>query len=398
MVFDRFKAWRKQEEVGVECPLCQQRNPEGTESCSRCSYQLQKASHQQESTIDDEVATDLFDELLEQMEEDDSDEIIDWSKASFTMDDMTIEVKQYGKDDVVLTNQKPSFAMTVDHPEPSDEEDVEYELKPGDAPEFVTKFEVPEIEPEPIEAIQTQQIELVQPTADAPETVEVISASEIPDTNGEMAEVQGSEPAPEPEPEVEPEADSGLSNMTVDTLKKMARERGLTGFSKLNKSDLITLLEAEPEEAPGEVEIPPPPTDLPPPLMPPAPPSPPEVDEDQEPMPIPPPPVIPPISAKAPEPDNYWPWAQQDKWSDRKVALRVKAAMEAARSRDIAQSTVIIDEVGPHLGDRPKLVYPVGALLQRIGRSNAVDALLKSAQKELPSDPNVATAKAKLRP
>ncbi|HIC50136.1 MAG: hypothetical protein CXX69_04380 [Candidatus Thalassarchaeum betae] len=398
MVFDRFKAWRKQEEVGVECPLCQQRNPEGTESCSRCSYQLQKASHQQESTIDDEVATDLFDELLEQMEEDDSDEIIDWSKASFTMDDMTIEVKQYGKDDVVLTNQKPSFAMTVDHPEPSDEEDVEYELKPGDAPEFVTKFEVPEIEPEPIEAIQTQQIELVQPTADAPETVEVISASEIPDTNGEMAEVQGSEPAPEPEPEVEPEADSGLSNMTVDTLKKMARERGLTGFSKLNKSDLITLLEAEPEEAPGEVEIPPPPTDLPPPLMPPAPPSPPEVDEDQEPMPIPPPPVIPPISAKAPEPDNYWPWAQQDMWSDRKVALRVKAAMEAARSRDIAQSTVIIDEVGPHLGDRPKLVYPVGALLQRIGRSNAVDALLKSAQKELPSDPNVATAKAKLRP
>jgi len=115
-------------------------------------------------------------------------------------------------------------------------------------------------------------------------------------------------------------------------------------------------------------------------------------------MPIPPPPVIPPISAKAPEPDNYWPWAQQDMWSDRKVALRVKAAMEAARSRDIAQSTVIIDEVGPHLGDRPKLVYPVGALLQRIGRSNAVDALLKSAQKELPSDPNVATAKAKLRP
>ena len=398
MVFDRFKAWRKQEEVGVECPLCQQRNPEGTENCSRCSYQLQKASHQQESTIDDEVATDLFDELLEQMEEDDSDEIIDWSKASFTMDDMTIEVKQYGKDDAVLTKQEPSFAMTVDQPEPSDEEDVEYELKPGDAPEFVTKFEVPEIEPEPIEAIQTQQIELVQPTADAPETVEVISASEIPDTNGEMAEVQGSEPAPEPEPEVEPEADSGLSDMTVDTLKKMARERGLTGFSKLNKSDLITLLEAEPEEAPSEVEIPPPPTDLPPPLMPPAPPSPPEVDEDQEPMPIPPPPVIPPISAKAPEPDNYWPWAQQDKWSDRKVALRVKAAMEAARSRDIAQSTVIIDEVGPHLGDRPKLVYPVGALLQRIGRSNAVDALLKSAQKELPSDLNVATAKAKLRP
>ena len=44
-MFDRFKSWRKQEDEGVECPLCQQRNPEDAENCSRCSYQLQKASH-----------------------------------------------------------------------------------------------------------------------------------------------------------------------------------------------------------------------------------------------------------------------------------------------------------------------------------------------------------------
>ncbi|CUS45465.1 hypothetical protein MGWOODY_Smn1521 [hydrothermal vent metagenome] len=50
------------------------------------------------------------------------------------MDDMTIDVKQYGKDDSVKTKQKPSFAMTVDLPEPSDEEEEEYELQPGDAP------------------------------------------------------------------------------------------------------------------------------------------------------------------------------------------------------------------------------------------------------------------------
>jgi len=80
------------------------------------------------------------------------------------------------------------------------------------------------------------------------------------------------------------------------------------------------------------------------------------------------------------------------------VALQVKAAMEAARAKDIAQATVIIDEVGPHLGARPKLVYPGGARLQKIGRSKAVDDLLKSARKELPDNQNVATAKAKLRP
>ena len=399
-MFDRFKSWRKQEDEGVECPLCQQRNPEDAESCSRCSYQLQKSSHQQDAAVDDKIATDLFDELLEEMNDDDEGEIIDWSNATFTMDDVTtIDVKQYGKDDAVVTKQKPSFAFTADLPEPSDAEEEEYELNPEDAPEFVTKFEVPEPEPEPLEVIEAQQIELVQPTAEAPEKVEVISASEVPDTNGSAPE-SVSEPEPEPEPESEPE-EPNLSDFTVDQLKAMASERGLSGYSKLKKSEIITLLETEPEdEGEPEAEIPPPPIDLPAPPTPPTLPSPPEVEEDQQPMPIPPPPVIPSIP-KIPEPPetpNYWPWSQQEKWSDRKVAGQVKAAMEAARSRDIAQATVLIDEVGPHLGDRSKLIYPIGALLQRIGRGKAVDKLLASALKALPNDPNVITAKTKLRP
>ena len=171
-MFDRFKSWRKQEDEGVECPLCQQRNPEDAENCSRCSYQLQKSSHQQDAAVDDKIATDLFDELLEEMNDDDEGEIIDWSNATFTMDDVTtIDVKQYGKDDAVVTKQKPSFAFTADLPEPSDAEEEEYELKPEDAPEFVTKFEVPEPEPEPREVSEAQQIKLVQPTAEAPEEV-----------------------------------------------------------------------------------------------------------------------------------------------------------------------------------------------------------------------------------
>jgi len=406
-MFDRFKSWRKREEQGVECPLCQQRNHEDAENCSRCSYQLQKASHQQEASVGEKVATDLFDELLEEMEEDDDEETIDWSNAAFTMDDVTIDVKQYGKDDAVVTKQKPSFALTTDLPEPRDADEEEYKLKPEDAPEFVTKFEVPEIESEPLEVIEAQQIELIQPTAEAPEEVEITSASEVPDTIGSTPQPESipeMDSKPEPEPELEPEAtEPSLSDLTVDQLKTMASQRGLSGYSKLKKSDIITLLETEPE-AEGEVEleanIPPPPTDLPPPLTPPTPPPPPEVEDDQEPMPIPPPPVIPsipniPKPAKTP---NYWPWTQQEEWPDRKVAGQVKAAMEAARSRDIAQATVLIDEVGPHLGDRPKLVYPIGALLQRIGRGKSVDKLLASAVKALPNNSNVATAKAKLRP
>ena len=404
-MFDRFKSWRKREEQGVECPLCQERNHEDAENCSRCSYQLQKASHQQEASVGEKVATDLFDELLEEMEEDDDEETIDWTNAAFTMDDVTIDVKQYGKDDAVVTKQKPSFAITADLPESNDAEEEEYELKPEDAPEFVTKFEVPETEDAPLEVIEAQQIELIQPTAEAPEEVEVTSASEIPDTNGSEPQPEPesvSEPEPQSEPEPEP-TEPSLSDLTVDQLKTMANQRGLSGYSKLKKTEIITLLEAEPEaesESKPEVEIPPSPTDLPPSSTPPTPPPPPEVEEDQEPMPIPPPPVIPSIPKipKPPKTPNYWPWAQQEEWSDRKVAGQVKAAMEAARSRDIAQATVLIDEVGPHLGDRPKLIYPIGALLQRIGRGKAVDKLLTSALKALPNDKNAATAKAKLRP
>ena len=113
-MFDRFKSWRKQEESGVKCPLCQQPNPEDAVSCSRCSYELAKASHQQDSTMDDDAATDLFDQLLEDFDDDDDEDIVDWSNAAFTMDDVTIDVKQYGKDDQVVTKQKPSFAFTVD--------------------------------------------------------------------------------------------------------------------------------------------------------------------------------------------------------------------------------------------------------------------------------------------
>ena len=100
-------------------------------------------------------------ELLEEMEEDDGEGVIDWSAAAFTMDDVTIDVKQYGKDDAVVTKQKPSFAFTMDLPDSSDDEEEEYELKPEDAPEFVTKFEVPETEEEPLEVIEAQQLSLI---------------------------------------------------------------------------------------------------------------------------------------------------------------------------------------------------------------------------------------------
>jgi hypothetical protein len=54
--------------------------------------------------------------------------------------------------------------------------------------------------------------------------------------------------------------------------------------------------------------------------------------------------------------------------------------------------------VGPHLGNRSKLIYPIGALLQRIGRPQSVDKMLENASEIIPSDNNLAVAIKKLRP
>ena len=160
-------------------------------------YQLGKAGFEQVVSIDEEEAGSLFDELLADVEEDEEDQVIDWSKGTFTMDDVTIDVEQYGDDDVIKLSDNPTFAMTVDHPDPVDEDEEEdYQLTSADAPKFVTKFEVPETELEPLEEVQPQQVELIQPIAAAPETPPIVSATEKSDDSdesldsGQLSEVE----------------------------------------------------------------------------------------------------------------------------------------------------------------------------------------------------------------
>jgi hypothetical protein len=335
-VFDKFRNWRNTEEPGKVCPACQHKNEEDDINCKLCFYQLQKPSFQQDSGSNQEITNDLFDELLGDFDEEEPEEIIDWSKTTFQIDDVTIDVQQYDEDDGIIVSQNPSFALTVDHPEPIDEEE-DYILKPEDAPEFVTKFEMPDEEVKEFQEITYKPVELVQPVGE-----ELVPEALL-------------QPEPEPEPELEPEP--------------------------------------EPELPVIQNHIVPPPPLIPPPF-----------DEVLAPMPPPPLPPAPVISADqilssipiaVP---NYWPWPQQEKWTDRDVALQVKSAMEAARAKDTAQATVLLDEVGPHLGDRSKLIYPIGALLQRIGRSQSVDKMFENASKLIPDDKNLITAKKKLRP
>ena len=449
MVFDKFKGWRKAEAgPTIQCPLCQTHNPEEATECSQCMYQLGKAAFEQVASVDEEEAGSLFDELLADIEDDEEEQVIDWSKGTFTMDDVTIDVEQYGDDDGIKLSENPTFAMTVDHPDPVDEEEEDdYQLTSADAPKFVTKFEVPETELEPLEEAQPQQVELVQPTAIAPENDPIVSADDIPDDDNQ---VMASEPATEVQQETEQMVEEEASPEVQEEVEEIGEEEKLLGLKKVElveiaadkglatsgtKAELVSRILSG--EAPTEEEVeseieeeeiaesePEPPTPIAVPSTPAGLPIPPPVSarpvdpmdaafDGNTPEPIipaiPKPPKIPKIpklphieEANSVEDESmnngFWPWPQQEEWSNRDVAMKIKEAMEAAKSRNMAQSTVLLDEVGPHLGDRTKLIYPVGALLQRIGRAAAVDRMLEVAMKNSPDDPHVQTAKAKLRP
>jgi len=411
-------------------------------------YQLGKAGFEQVVSIDEEEAGSLFDELLADVEEDEEDQVIDWSKGTFTMDDVTIDVEQYGDDDGIKLSDNPTFAMTVDHPDPVDEDEEEdYQLTSADAPKFVTKFEVPETELEPLEEVQPQQVELIQPIAAAPETPPTVSATEKSDDNdeildsGQLSEVEHQDEQTVEEdttPELEEEVQEISEEEKLLSLKKVelveiASNKGLatsgtkaelvsriidteSAIEEVVEPEIEEEIVAESESAPSTpIAVPSTPAGLPvPPPVSARPVDPMDAVFDgnsPEPIvpPIPPPPKIPKIpklphieEANSGEDQSIsngiWPWPQQEEWSNRDVALKIKEAMEAAKSRNMAQCTVLLDEVGPHLGDRTKLIYPVGALLQRIGRAAAVDRMLEVAMKNSPEDPHVQTAKAKLRP
>ena len=440
MVFDKFKSWRKQDtEPTVDCPLCGTKNPESAKECSQCLYQLGKASFEQVAPVDDAEANSLFDELLADIDDaEEAEEVIDWSKGTFTMDDVTIDVEQYGSDEGIELSENPSFSMTVSHPENLDEEDEEdYVLSAADAPEFVTKFEVPESELEPLEEIPKQKLTLVEPTSVGSEEVEIVAADEVPDTNGNLPEPMPTESEPEleeqqesdEEPDIEPEVEvkqeeatkAALLSLKKDQLISLAKDAGLSTLgTKAELADrIITGEDADTEVVDTkpelEVEMPPPPPVVPATSlgMPPPPPvAARPVDPLDQVFDRPSPPVIPKIpksptlphieeantSLDIPESNGFWPWPQQEEWPNSEVVNKVREAMSEAKSKNIAQVTVILDEVGPHLGNRTKLLYPIGALLQRIGRVSAVDNMIATAIDSHPEDPDVLQAKAKLRP
>ena len=92
-MFDRFKSWSNSNSKGLVCPSCQHSNQEGTKVCTRCYYQIDRPSFQQNSGLEEDESTDLLDQLMSEIEHEEEEEI---TPPSFALDDLTVEVSQYG--------------------------------------------------------------------------------------------------------------------------------------------------------------------------------------------------------------------------------------------------------------------------------------------------------------
>ena len=440
-----FFGWGKRSKNLIECPLCQQSNNAEEMTCKRCGYQLGRSGNQQ---IDQNVqgqASNLFTALMDEAEEEISEgPTVDWSQSTFTMDDVTIEVSQYDDDGQVELSTAPSFATQFeDMPDEAKTvlpSNVESHVKGEDLQNDVEGYEeLPAVEAAadedfPLaEAVPDEDLPMVEavPDEDLP-MVEAVPDEDLPMVS-ESLEATGKEDAVDVVEEIEDGGGDPVPSMDEDELLSLTNAELRSMLSNLgaptrgNKKALVKRLlavdtdvieEESYEEEEGSIEDG----------------SDEETGDDGEVISnemeadiLPPqPPLIPDIPnvgvldseksegdggyvSNLPEIDSvldtpseslerisYWPWAQKMPWTERDIAIKLKQAMEEAREKRMNKARDLLDETGPHLGERTRLLFPVCRLLQALGRGDEVPSIIAGAEEMHTSDPAVADARYRL--
>ena len=428
-----FGRWRKsKEEAGITCPLCSEVSPDGTEECPKCYHQLGKSIIAQDESVSEEVSTSIFDELLAEDEDGDDGEVVDWSKHTFEIDDVTIDVSQYEEDsEAVALSAAPNFAaIEADAPSQvpkvpkvaEELEDGEYELSTSDAPKNVEKFVVPTSKE--VETVEepTHQVDLVVPllpkgaTESSTEDEPLSDPSEVPEEKQETSSEDNSQPIPtaEAEPVAEPVAvPVAVEPVVVPTPAPVPTTTpevpattppALPATPQVNATPApIPTPVAKPEipklpslnsaasngaVATKAAAIPSVPTT---PALPTVPSSRPDanafkqdagLDVDAE-----SPSVTPPSLD-----DQMWPWPQGEPYDDLIVKRKLRQVMESVKGGDLDGAARELDKLGPHLGDRKEILFHVGVVLKKLGREEALRRMLETARRLHPEDQHVATA------
>ena len=93
---------------------------------------------------------------------------------------------------------------------------------------------------------------------------------------------------------------------------------------------------------------------------------------------------------------SYWPWPQEMPWIEKEIAVKLRQSLGEAKEKRMGRARELLDEVGPHLGDRTRLLFPVCRLLQALGRGDEVPSIIEGAERMHPSDPAVTDARDRL--
>ena len=409
---------RKKEEAkdGLTCPLCTLENPLSAESCSRCYYDFTVGTHQQSRSSDEKEVNSLLNELNAEVSDSEEEGIdVDWTAHTFDMSDLSVEVADYGDSEDVTVSSTIGFArQLVSNDEVGNEEgEEEYTLTSDDAPSSVEKFVVPEGEEEDISIPEPTRIAIVDPVSkEGPgmdedlltedwsesDTAPVLSQNEtdemeqlpegsVPTSMPAMPAMPSTTSQPmETVTSPEPEPQEALSTLPAAEPRPVVAPPP-EAFENTASTGLPTLPGAPPTVQPNVQPVPSPP-------MPPMPNVSPGSTSPPTPAPVavsmPNLPTAPVPSSASPPP--IWPWPQAEPWDDRLLAGKVKNAMEAAKMNRKEEATQILDEIGPHLGDRTRLMLYIGALLKSLGRSDALSSMLEIARKDYMDDEHVIAA------
>ena len=409
---------RKKEEAkdGLTCPLCTLENPLSAESCSRCYYDFTVGTHQQSRSSDEKEVNSLLNELNAEVSDSEEEGIdVDWTAHTFDMSDLSVEVADYGDSEDVTVSSTIGFArQLVSNDEVGNEEgEEEYTLTSDDAPSSVEKFVVPEGEEEDISIPEPTRIAIVDPVSkegpgmdedlltedwsesdtapvlpqNGTDEMEQLPEGSVPTSMPAMPAMPSTTSQPmETVTSPEPEPQEALSTLPAAEPRPVVAPPP-EAFENTASTGLPTLPGAPPTVQPNVQPVPSPP-------MPPMPNVSPGSTSPPTPAPVavsmPNLPTAPVPSSASPPP--IWPWPQAEPWDDRLLAGKVKNAMEAAKMNRKEEATQILDEIGPHLGDRTRLMLYIGALLKSLGRSDALSSMLEIARKDYMDDEHVIAA------
>jgi hypothetical protein len=378
-----FRRKKTDDEI-LHCPLCSLENSLDADTCTRCYYDFTVSSHQQSRKSDDQVVGGLLDELTSGIEEGEEDgNEVDWTNHSFDMSDFSVDVAEYDDSDDVVVSHSIGFArqLVSDDEIGGDDEDTDFVLSSDDAPASVQKFIVPEEDQSEISIPEPTMVKLVDPTSNS--TNEMDS-----DLMNEDWNVTDSTPILDSEDqEVNPAPITPVAQ--VSNVQEAPPTSTLPPMPSMPQTQQPTTN----TETSSPPNLPPTPLSAPPAAV--------FQNENTVSDTAPKMPVMPSMPAEqisqpkqTPLEDNrtIWPWAQSDPWDDRILASKIKEAMEAAKSDRKDDASRILDEIGPHLSEKYRLMLYVGALLKNLGRTNELASMLNAAKTSKSEDQHVQAA------